>query len=121
MARTTLTKVATGGNFPTIPLTADSADIPMTVADTSNFNQFLPTGNELVIAHNTGASTYTVTITSVAAGNNRTGDITTYSLAAGDYAVFGPFRREGWMQSDGYVYLQATNAAVKFGIVTLSQ
>lgn len=121
MARTTLTKVSAGGNFPVIPLTADSADIPMTAADVGNGNQFLPTGNELVIAHNTGASTYTVTITSIAAGNNRSGDITTYSMAAGDYAVFGPFRREGWLQSDGYVYLSASNTAVKFGIVTLPQ
>ena len=121
MARTTLTKVTAGGNFPVIPLTADSADIPMTAADTTNGNQYAPTGKELIIAHNSGASTYTVTITSVAAGNNRTGDITTYSMAAGDYAVFGPFNREGWLQSDGFVYLAASNTAVKFGIITLPQ
>lgn len=121
MARTTLTKTNAGGNFPVVPLTADSADITMTAADVANGNQFVPTGNELVIAHNSGASPYTVTITSVAAGNNRTGDITTYSLAAGDYAVFGPFRREGWLQSDGYIYLAASNASVKFGIITLPQ
>ena len=121
MARTTLTKTNAGGNFPVVPLTADSADITMTAADVANGNQFVPTGNELVIAHNSGASPYTVTITSVAAGNNRTGDIATYSLAAGDYAVFGPFRREGWLQSDGYIYLSASNASVTFGIITLPQ
>jgi len=92
----------------------------MTAADATNKEQFFSTGKELVIAHNTGVSTRTITITSVAsARNNRTGDITTYSLGAGEYAALGPFEREGWMQSDGYIYLEASHADVKFGIVTL--
>ena len=46
-------------------------------------------------------------------------DVDAYSIAAGEYAVFGPFKRPGWVQADGYVYLQASNAAVKFGVVAL--
>lgn len=49
----------------------------------------------------------------------RSGDIAAYSLAAGDIAVFGPFKRDGWVQADGNIYLQASNVAVKFGVITL--
>jgi hypothetical protein len=120
MARQTLTKLTAPGSFPALPLTADSADLPMTAADTSNKEQFVATGKDLIVAHNTGASAYTVTITSVADGRNRrTGDITSYSIGAGEYAAFGPFEKAGWMQTDGKIYLEANNTAVKFGVVAL--
>jgi len=118
MARQTLSKLTLGGNFPTI--SANSADMSMTAADATNKEQILATQKQIVIAHNTGASTRTVTITSVAdSRTNRTGDISAYSLGAGEYAAFGPFEREGWMQSDGYIYLEASHAEVKFGVLTL--
>jgi hypothetical protein len=118
MARTTLTALAALGSFGSYA--ANAADLAMTAADTSNYNQVVATGNDLIIAHNTGASPYTITITSVALpGYNRTGDITTYSLGAGEYAAFGPFKGVGWKQSDGYLYFQASNASVKFGVVAL--
>lgn len=120
MARQTLTKLTPGGSFPSIPLTANSADLPMTAADAVNKEQFAATGKDLVIAHNTGASPYTVTITSVADGRTkRTGDIATYSIGAGEYAAFGPFEKLGWAQADGMIYLEASNASVKFGVVAL--
>lgn len=119
MARTTLTKKTVLGSK-SAPYVADAADLTMTAADVANKNQFVATGNELVVAHNTGASAYTVTINSVADPNfGRTGDIATYSLAAGEYAVFGPFNVAGWQQSDGYIYLEASNASVKFGVLQL--
>jgi hypothetical protein len=92
----------------------------MAAADASNLNQFVANGKDLVIAHNTGASAYTITITSAADPYGRMGDIATYSLGAGEYAVFGPLELAGWVQTDGKVYLQASNAAVKFGVVDLS-
>lgn len=120
MPRQTLPKLIVGGNYPSLPLTANSADLPMTAADVVNKEQFVATGKDLTIAHNTGISTRTITITSVAdPKNRRSGDITTYSLGAGEYAAFGPFEREGWMQSDGNIYLEASHADIKFGIVTL--
>src|SRR5689334_15173988 len=119
MARTALTKTTPLGSLPTLPLAADSADLTMTAAATSNLNSFVASGKDLIIAHNTGGSSYTVTITSVAL-NGRTGDITTYSIGAGEYAVLGPLLTPGWRQTDGSVYLQASNAAVKFGVIDLS-
>jgi hypothetical protein len=91
----------------------------MTAADAANFEQVTLTGTEIVIAHNTGGSPYTVTITSIADAMGRTGDIATYSLAASDYAVFGPFKLEGWQQADGKLYFAASNASVVFGVVKL--
>jgi len=122
MARQTLPKVIACGNFPaTLPITANAADLVMTAADATNKEEFVSSGREIVIAHNTGVSTRTVTVTSVADGfSKRTGDISAYSLGAGEYAVFGPFERQGWMQSDGKIYLEASHADVKFGIVTIS-
>jgi hypothetical protein len=120
MPRTTLTKKVALGTLSTPYATPDAADLTMTAADISNLNQFLANDNDLIIVHNTGASPYTVTVTSAPDPIfGRTKDIATYSFAAGEYGVIGPLKQAGWMQSDGYVYLQASNASVKFGVVQL--
>lgn len=119
MARQTLTKGTPVGPYPTLPVTADSLDIAFTAADATNKEQFAPSGDDLIIAWNSGASPYTITITSVADPvTKRTGDITTYSLAAGDHAAFR-IKKQGWMQSDGMVYIEASNAAVKWSVLQL--
>lgn len=118
MARTTLTKTTALGAYGSY--TANAADLTMAAADVSNKNQFVASSGDLVIAHNTGGSAYTVTVTSSADPHyNREGDISAYSLGAGEYAIFGPFKRPGWVQSDGYLYLEANNSAVKFGVVVI--
>lgn len=119
MPRTSLTPKAALGAYGDYSV-ADSADLAMTAADVANLNQFSASGKDLVFAHNTGASAYTVTITSAPDPYGRTKDIATFSLAAGEYGVFGPFSLTGWVQADGKIYLQASNASVKLGIVALS-
>jgi len=91
----------------------------MTACDTANGNQFIAQGKDLVIIHNTGGSPYTVTINSIGDPYGRLGDLTTISVPAGEYRIFGPVELTGWRQADGFVYLTASNVAVKFGIVTL--
>lgn len=119
MARTTLTKTTALGAYGDYSA-ANSADITMTAADTVNDNQFVASSNDLVIAYNGGGSAYTITITSAADPHyGRSGDIETYSLGAGEFAVFGPFKRPGWVQSDGYVYLEASSTSVEFGVIAL--
>jgi len=114
MARQTLTKTTAPGNY------SDSGvDVTLTTADTSNDDQFLASGSDLVIAVNTGASPATVTINSVADEYGRTGDVSAYSVGAGETAVFGPFPTHGWAQSDGYVYLEASSTDIDFGVVIL--
>ena len=119
MTRVTLT--------PTVPLgalgsayTANAADLPMTAADASNKEQAAHSGKLLIIAHNTGAGAHTITITSVVDDLGRTGDISGYSLGAGEYAVFGPLELAGWVETDWKLHFEANHAEVKFGVVDLS-
>lgn len=119
MARTSLTVTTALGAYPSLQPAANACDLTMTAADIVNYNQATCSGNDLIIAHNTSGGALTVTITSVADGHNRTGDITTYSVGAGEYAVFGPFKSAGWMQSDGKLYMAASAADVKLGVIAL--
>lgn len=99
--------------------TANAADLTMTAATPADDEQAAHNGKMLLIAHNTGGSPYTITVSSVVDALGRTGDISAYSLGAGEYAVFGPFELEGWLQTTGYLNFEAENAAVKFGVVRL--
>ncbi len=114
MPRTLLTKTSAPGGY-----AAAGVSVTMTAADTSNLNAFTAASTDLVMAQNTGGSGYTVTITSAPDSFGRTKDIATEAIAAGEIRIFGPFPQSGWMQTDGRVYLQASNAAVKFGIIQL--
>jgi hypothetical protein len=119
MARTTVTRTTPLGPYPTLQPAANALDLTVTAADTVNYNQILLDCPMLVIAQNTGASDYTVTITSAVDAQNRTGDITTYTISADDILVFRIDQYTGWRQSDGYLYLQASNAAVKLAAIRI--
>lgn len=114
MARQTLTKTTAPGCY-----AGTSTAVTMTAADTSNYEEFTLTGKELLIIYNSGGSSYTWTATSVDDSFGRSEDITTESIAAGAIRVFGPISTAGWQQTDGKFYMQASNTAVKFGIIVL--
>lgn len=118
MARAVLTKTTVKGPYPSLPVGAGTLAIAFTAANTSDKNDFTPSGDDLILAWNAGATPYTITITSAPDPQNRTGDIAAYSIAAGAIAAFR-VRTMGWVQADGKVYLEANNADVKFGILTL--
>ena len=59
------------------------------------------------------------TLQPAADAQNRTGDISAYSIGAGEYACFKIDQTTGWKQTDGYLYLQANNAEVKIGAIRL--
>lgn len=120
MGRTTLTRTTPLGPHPALPVSADALDIALTAADTVNNNQILLDGPMLVIALNSGVSARTVTLTSTADRKNRTGDISAYSIGAGEVACFKIDNDEGWKQSDGFLYLTANNAEVKLGAIRLN-
>lgn len=119
MARQSLTPVTALGAFGTYA--ANAADFTFAAADATNKEQFTASSSDLIIAFNSGVSTRTVTITSAADPQGRTGDISAYSLGAGEYAVFGPFNGyvQGWRQSDGKMYIEASHADVKWAIIAL--
>ena len=114
MARTELTKTDAPGPYGTSGVALTKAG-----ADTSNQNSFRASNNDLVIAHNTDSVAHSVTITSVQDPYNRTGDISSESIAAGEIRIFGPFRAQGWQQPDGHIYLEADDATVELGVVKL--
>lgn len=112
MARQILTQTVAPGPDPTAGVA-----VTMTAEDTSNHSRFLWRGQELVLIQNTGGSTYTYTVTSKADERGRTGNITTQSILAGEIHVLDCLSYPGWVQSDEYVYLDASNVAVKFGVI----
>lgn len=120
MARVTLTPQSLLGPFPSLPVSANALDITFAAADATNKEQFALTGREILVAQNTGAGARTITITSVADNKGRTGDISTYSIGAGETAVFSFFGDvTGWLQSDGMVYIEAEHAEVEWAVLRL--
>ena len=120
MARATLTKTLALGQFGTYG--ANLADLTMAAANVADKNQFVFRPRDIVVVHNTDASSQTVTVTSKAlAKSGRTGDIGPYTIGAGEYAIVGPFDdQDGFAQADGYIYLEASHAGVKFGVIEQS-
>jgi hypothetical protein len=115
MARTVLTAVLTNGPYPT-----EGVLITPVAADTSNQNRVLLTGRQVLFARNSGASTRTITITSVGDSvEGRLGTITAENILAGQVKLYGPFATDGWRQTDGYLWFEANHAEVLFWIVTV--
>lgn len=114
MARTTLSPITGILTNPTAGVT-----VTFTAADIVNDNDFVLTGKELILVQNADAAPQTVTITSAPDALGRTKDIAAESIAAGAFKCFGVPQIEGWRQSDGKLYLEASDADVKFCILRL--
>jgi hypothetical protein len=119
MARTSITPTVPPGKYPVVPLTAGAAALPLVAADTVNFNSTPSTGREVLIVQNNAGAPATVTINSSVDPQNRTGDITAYSIPANSFAAFGPFPVQGWRQPDGTLWFQGSAATVLFGVLQL--
>jgi len=120
MAETAITVQSVTAPFAAV--TAGSADFTLAAGDVANGNSFVCTGKELLICYNSdGANPYYITISSVDDRHGRSEDITEYSLAAGDYAVFGVglTNSKGWKQSSGVINIAVENAAVEVAVLRL--
>lgn len=93
--------------------------IPM-ASDAVNFNKYVATGQEILIVQNSDAAPHTFTVTSVADRLGRTQDIAAYSVAANSIAAIQMSEMQGWKQADGNVYLQSSDATLKFGVIAKS-
>lgn len=123
MTRLALSAQLTKGSYPSLPLSANSADVAWTAAGAEFADGFsIPhTGKEILLVRNDNVGPQTVTINSLAdAKHQRTGDITTYSVGAGEYAVFGPWQADGWRQSTGLVHGAASAADVMLAVIRLN-
>jgi hypothetical protein len=105
-----------------LPVSALALDLAWQAADSTNGNQFLlGQGKYIILARNVHATTaFTFTLTSSADERKRTGDITTYSLAAGKVAAFLLDQQAGWVQTDGMFYFIASAVSIEFCIIKLS-
>lgn len=120
MARLILVPQGVPGPYPVLPLTAESADFTWVASGASFADGFsFPlTGKELLLIRNDNAAPQTVTIDSVPAKRtSRTGDIETYSIGIGEYAVFGPFSDDGWQQTTGSINGEVSAADLSLAIL----
>lgn len=102
-------------------VTAGSLDYTTAAADVTG-NTFVCTGREILLVENpAGGSTYTLTISGVVDEKNRTGAITSYSMAAGDRIIWlgGLTNSPGWKASTGLITVTANNAAVLLAVIKL--
>ena len=99
-------------------LTTNEDRLTLTAADVSNKNQCDFAPGIVMIIQNSGASPYTYTITSKADQLGRVGDLT-QTLAAGDIRLIQLDTVEGFMQDDGKLYFEGSNAAIKFSPIRL--
>lgn len=120
MARTTIAAQTTPGAYPTLPVAANSRDLAVVPADVGNGNDVtIVEGKTLLVAYNASAATArTLTLTSVADAFGRSGDITAYSMAAGEIAIFGPFKVAGWSHA-GKLWVDGSHAEMTFAVITL--
>jgi hypothetical protein len=117
MARTALT--VTQLKQDNYAVQAGDLAIPF-ASDAVNGNKFVASGQEIIIAQNTDASAHTFTVASVADHLGRTQDITAYSVPANSSVAIQMSALEGWKQSDGNVYLNSSDATLKFAVVRKS-
>lgn len=120
MAATVITVQQLLSPFPVTPLTASSADIVFTALTVTEGDTFVCTGREVILISN-GTGTNTLTISSADDAFGRSEDITSYSLAAGDFAVFGVglTNAAGYKTSGGLIKMTPSSAEIKAAVVRL--
>jgi hypothetical protein len=118
MARATaLTVQQLTGPYPTA-LVLDDLTFAASDGGANDGDQFTFTGNEIIIAYNSGATPRLVTLESVADPQGRVGNVTK-TVAAGAWAIFQASEQTGWLQSNGMFYLNAAHLELQFAIVRL--
>ena len=118
MAALTITTI----KAPFEAIAANGADITFTAGSTGT-DTIACNGREIILAWNThAADPYTITILSEDDEKGRSEDISAYSLAAGEIAVFGVglTKSSGWIDSaTGLITVDVENAAIKWAVLRL--
>jgi hypothetical protein len=122
MTALTLTPYQMPAKYPVLQPAANLWDIAFTPAGASCADgaEFPVTGKEIVIVHNGAVGAKTLTVTSYADPFSRTGDVTTYSLGAGEYMMLPQFQPQGWANPSGNLHMVASDTAVEFIVLKLS-
>jgi hypothetical protein len=118
MARTATAAQTPKGPYPGT-VSANLLDVTFTAADNANGHTTTWAGNRmLVVARNSGAGARTITVTSIADSHGRTGDVSAFSMGAGEYCAF-IVERDGWQQSDNCLYWTAEHSEVLVAILAI--
>jgi hypothetical protein len=112
MAATPLTPVAAPGCY------ANPIDVTGVAANVGGGgNTFVCSGNDYLIINNT-STTGTITMTSVADAQGRTGDITAFSVPGSKVYLWGPIKQLGWATAaTGVVTVTASAATIQLTVV----
>lgn len=102
-------------------ISANGADFTWAAGTVTDGDTFVCTGREILLCKNINVAAKTITITSVDDETNRAGDITTYSIGAGEYAVFGVglTNSKGWKSSSGTIRITVSHADVLVAVLRL--
>lgn len=88
-----------------------------TAGDAVNGHQFTWTGKETCSFRNSGAVGRTFTIQTVADSKlGRVQNITTYNVPAGEEHVLPPLPADGFVQTDGKVYIDVSHAEMLINV-----
>jgi hypothetical protein len=100
---------------------AGTADFTFAAGTISTGDTFVCTGRELLVVHNNDVGATTITVTATDDETNRAESITTYALAAGDYAVFGVglTNAKGWKSGTGTISILVSDADVMVAVLRL--
>ena len=100
---------------------AGLADFTFAAGTVTDGDDWVCSGRDLLLVYNSSAGVLTVTVVSVDDETNRAGDITAYSLAAGDYAAFGVGLTNslGWQGTGKKIRITPSHADVKVAVLTL--
>ena len=102
-------------------VSAGAADFTLAAGTITDGDVFACTGREILIVHNSGLGAATITIKSESDDRGRTGDIASYSLAAGDYSVFGVglTTARGWKNASGKIRITVSSADLLVAVLRL--
>jgi hypothetical protein len=108
--------------YPTLQPSVNVWDLVFTAAGASFADgaEFPLTGQEIVIVHNANVGAKTVSVTSYVDQFNRTTDIISYSLGAGEYCMLPQFQPLGWANPSGKLHMVASAADVEFLVLRLA-
>ena len=124
MARVLIAAQTLPGAYPTLPIAPGSRVLSFQAVDVGlgNYTPLIENKTSILVKNGHATDAKTVTITSVVDALNRTGDITAYSLAAGEIARFGPFKGVGWNHgagTTGGIWIDGSSADIKVAVETL--
>jgi len=107
------------GGYPALQPTAGSMDFTWVAAGAAFADgfSFPSTGKEILLVNNKNIGAQTLTVNSVADKFGRTGDITAYSMAAADFAVFEADEMAGWRRPDGDIWGAVSATDVELAVL----